>query len=383
MFTVLTALMASLFFSGAVVLALGKSSQYRMTLFIPDFFQNPLLVLPYPGEKKGLYAVVEKKGRIYLAGPESKKTLFLDIEADVCDKGYEEGLLGLAFDPLYRQNKTFFIYYSVCNPRASVVERVRAGKTAAPANILNREVILRIAQPYANHNGGHLVFGPDRMLYIGLGDGGAGGDPHGNAQNTDTLLGKILRIDVSGETGYEIPRDNPHLKNGRPEIFAFGLRNPWRFSFDSKTGLLWAGDVGQDRYEEITIIRAGENHGWNVMEGNHCFLPAENCREEGLVLPVYEYSHNKGRSVTGGFVYRGDLLPELRGQYIFGDFVNGAVWSIPATDPKSGKGPAVAMDQANTLLETDMNISSFGFDDQRVLMVDYFSGRIYQMIANP
>jgi len=212
----------------------------------------------------------------------------LDIRGRVSSRGWEEGLLGLALSP--KNERYIYIYYSAANPRRSVVSRLNYNRAVAPDSEL---VILEVPQPYANHNGGQIAFGPDGYLYIGLGDGGSAGDPQRNGQDTSTLLGTILRIDVSEATTeqpYAIPPDNPFAgSGGRPEIWAYGLRNPWRFSFDRETGELWAGDVGQNRWEEIDIIERGGNYGWNAMEGNHCFRPPSGCEGEDFIPPVWEY----------------------------------------------------------------------------------------------
>lgn len=262
---------------------------------------------------------------------------FLDIRDRVSARGSEEGLLGLAVDP--HVDGQFYVYYSAANPRRSVVSRFNYGSEGRPAegkpaDLDSELVILEIEQPYSNHNGGQIAFGPDGYLYIGLGDGGSAGDPQGNGQDTSTLLGSILRIDVSGSTEarpYAIPPDNPFVDSAgaRPEIWAYGLRNPWRFSFDRETGELWAGDVGQNEWEEIDIIERGGNYGWNVLEGNHCFRPRDNCDREGRIPPVWEYSLDGAPcSVIGGYVYRGDAIPWLRGAYVYGDFCSGKVHGL-------------------------------------------------------
>lgn len=368
--------LVSLGFAFGLVAAVWSGSngggKYRIELALPASFNEPLLVKPYPhddfpGEP---LAVVEKRGRIFLASEGGKKELFMDISGEVCTKGYEEGLLGLAFAPDYAKSGVFYIYYSLCNPRESVIERV---KKVGGEKGFEREKILRFAQPYSNHNGGNLEFGPDGMLYVGTGDGGSAGDPNGNAQNLDSLLGKMLRIDVSGEKGYKIPPDNPFIERGRPEIFAYGLRNPWRFTFDQKTGLLWAGDVGQDKYEEVSVVKRGDNLGWNTMEGFHCFKPESGCVKKGLAAPRFEYDHKSGQSITGGYVYYGAALAQLRGHYIFGDFVNGSIWAISA----SGASPQVE----ELLINSDLNISSFGLDHGgEILVVGFYSGRIYRLV---
>ena len=270
------------------------------------------------------------------------------------DKGWEEGLLGLTLSP--HNNRHLYIYYSAANPRRSVVSRFNYNKTVSPNSEL---VILEVEQPYPNHNGGQLAFGPDGYLYIGLGDGGSAGDPQRNGQDTSTLLGTILRIDVSEATAeqpYAIPSDNPFADGGgRPEIWAYGLRNPWRFSFDRETGELWAGDVGQNRWEEIDIIERGGNYGWNVLEGNHCFRPSEDCQQEGMIPPVWEYPlEDDACSVIGGYVYRGAAIPWLTGVYVYGDFCTGQVFGLRRE----------GADFTNHLLaDTGLRIASFGQDN--------------------
>jgi glucose/arabinose dehydrogenase len=237
-------------------------------------------------------------------------------------------------------------------------------------------VLLTFEQPYSNHNGGQVSFGPDGYLYIAVGDGGSGGDPHDNGQNRATLLGSILRIDVDKQENgkkYGIPSDNPFAKNKngyRAEIYAYGLRNPWRFSFDTENGQLWTGDVGQNAYEEIDIIEKGGNYGWNTMEGNHCFEPKNDCDHSGLKMPVHEYGRSEGISVTGGFVYRGSALKDLHGKYVYADYATRRVWAL---DDRNGRA-------GNTLLfEADFNISSFGVDQHQELYLCGFDGKIYKL----
>ena len=238
-------------------------------------------------------------------------------------------------------------------------------------------VLLEFDQPFSNHNGGQISFGPDVYLYIAVGDGGSGGDPKGNGQNRKTLLGSILRIDVnkqSGSKNYSIPEDNPFANTSlgfREEIYAYGLRNPWRFSFDSANGQLWVGDVGQNKYEEVDIIKKGGNYGWNTMEGFHCFKPA-NCDQEGLELPIWEYDRSKGDiSITGGFVYHGPSLSQLEGLYIYADYVSGRIWALDSRDPKN---------PINTeLLDADFPISAFGIDQNQELFICGFDDKIYKL----
>jgi glucose/arabinose dehydrogenase len=286
----------------------------------------------------------------------------LDIRDRVSSRGWEEGLLGLALSP--KNEGHLYLYYSAANPRRSVVSRFNYNRSAALDSEL---VILEVEQPYANHNGGQLAFGPDGYLYIGLGDGGSAGDPQGNGQDTSTLLGAILRLDVSESTAeqpYAIPPDNPFAdgRNGRPEIWAYGLRNPWRFSFDRETGELWAGDVGQNRWEEIDVIERGGNYGWNAMEGSHCFRPPENCHSDGMIPPVWEYPlEDDACSVIGGYVYRGATIPWLTGVYVYGDFCTGQVFGLRYAD-----GEAV---EHKLLADTGLRIASFGQDNDGELYV--------------
>ncbi|MGK7369187.1 MAG: PQQ-dependent sugar dehydrogenase, partial [Candidatus Halalkalibacterium sp. M3_1C_030] len=237
--------------------------------------------------------------------------------------------------------------------------------------------ILQYNQPESNHNGGHLSFGPDGYLYIASGDGGGGGDPYDNGQDPSTLLGNILRIDVDASSNgnkYAIPPNNPFVGNDqgyREEVYAYGLRNPWRFSFDSENGRLFAADVGQNQYEEIDIIESGGNYGWNIMEGAHCYN-SDSCDQSGLILPIWEYDHSEGQSITGGYVYRGPSLNGLTGQYIYGDFSSGRIWALDVSDTD---------DPSNSeLIDTDLNISSFGTDANNELYICSFDGNIYRLI---
>ena len=285
-------------------------------------------------------------------------TEFLDLRDIVSRRGSEEGLLGLAVDPGGRRH--LYVYYSAANPRRSVVSRFTAEAKDSGADPDSELVILEVEQPHSNHNGGQIVFGPDDYLYIGLGDGGSAGDPQGNGQDTSTLLGSILRIDVSQSTPehpYAIPPGNPFAEGGgRPEIWAYGLRNPWRFSFDRDTGDLWAGDVGQNQWEEIDIIEQGGNYGWNTLEGSHCFKPSNNCDREGKIPPVWEYSlDGQPCSVIGGHVYRGASILWLQGAYIYGDFCSGKIHAL-----RHHNGEVT---EHKELANTGMRIMSFSEDD--------------------
>lgn len=326
----------------------------------------------------GRALVTEQQGRIWtfsLADPGGPAvTEFLDLRDRVSSRRSEEGLLGMALDPT--DETRLYLYYSAASPRRSVVSRfalVADGSRVDPASEL---VILEVAQPYPNHNGGQIAFGADGYLYIGLGDGGAAGDPQGNGQDTSTLLGSILRIDVSGASEgqpYSIPPDNPFAEGGgRPEIWAYGLRNPWRFSFDRETGELWTGDVGQNRWEEIDLIKRGGNYGWNVLEGNHCFGARGGCDPTGTVLPVWEYSlDGQPCSVIGGYVYRGSAIPWLRGVYLYGDFCSGEVFGLRYVD-----GTVV---EHKRLADTGLRIMSFAEDNDGELYLLSQESGIYRL----
>jgi len=296
---------------------------------------------------------------------------FLDIRRRVIAGG-ELGLLSVAFHPRYASNGRFFVNYTsnLGNLRTVIAEyRVSAGNPDVADS--TERVLLEIAQPFRNHNGGLNLFGPDGMLYIGMGDGGSGGDPFNNGQRLDTLLGKLLRIDVDGGAPYRTPADNPFLGRGtaRGEIWAYGLRNPWRFSFDRGTGQLFLADVGQNAWEEVDLVERGQNYGWNVMEGAHCFNPPTDCNAAGLRLPIAEYGRAMGCSITGGYVYRGSRIRDLVGRYLFGDYCSGRLWTL--TEAAPGRW------MMTQLLETGLSISSFGEDqDGEVYIVDH-SGSIH------
>ncbi|MDQ7818137.1 MAG: PQQ-dependent sugar dehydrogenase [Melioribacteraceae bacterium] len=343
-------------------------------------FEQPV-DFQYPDDGSNRLFVVSQPGTIYVFENNNSvtaKKVFLDIRDKVLFGG-EQGLLGLAFHPDYKNNGYFYINYTTSNPRRTVVSRFKVSSTDPDAADRSSELILlTVDQPYSNHNGGQTSFGPDGYLYISLGDGGSGGDPQNYAQNLRSLLGKILRIDVnnrSGNLNYNIPNDNPfkgNTNNLREEIYAFGLRNVWKFSFDLPTGKLWAADVGQNAWEEINIIENGKNYGWRIMEGNHCYNPATNCNTTNLTMPVWEYGRNDqgGYSITGGYVYRGSSASELNGKYIYGDFVSGNIWSLEL----------IGSNATNKLLfSTNHSISTFGMDQNNELyFANYSTGRIYK-----
>jgi hypothetical protein len=391
----------------------------------PNLSFQDMTNLVQPVDESGLIFITEQKGVIHAFAadqPQQGSRVFLDITNQV-NRGGEEGLLGLAFDPDYQDNGHFYVYYSATNPRRSVVSRFSLDQgNPGIADPQSEVIIMEIEQPFINHNGGQLAFGPDGYLYIGLGDGG-GGDPQSNGQNIGTLLGSILRIDVDGLSAngeYKIPGDNPFVDTAgaRAEIWAYGLRNPWRFSFDKDTGLLWAGDVGRSMWEEIDIITKGANYGWNIMEGSECYSQrvwspsslrtdnpasllmamaklvsgtasmaaiierakvilstvksmATGCDQSGLTLPLVDYDHTQGCSVTGGYVYRGDKIHSLQGYYIYGDYCSGNIWGL------GYDGNVVT--QNMLLTESGLSITSFGEDLSGNLYILSGNGGIYTL----
>ena len=307
------------------------------------------IVVTHAGDGTNRLFVATQRGVVHVFpnSKDAKQTkVFLNIQKKVVykDKQNEEGLLGMAFHPKYKTDGRFFVYYTTTDaPQLSVISSFRVSKDDPNSADPKSEVVLmKIKQPFWNHNGGTLAFGQAGYLYIALGDGGSANDPHRNAQNLKTLLGSVLRIDVnhkSGRRNYAIPKSNPFggkRRSARPEIYAYGLRNVWRMSFDQKTGKLWAGDVGQNLWEEINIIVKGGNYGWNVREALHHFVPkgskrpkgADARRPKGMIDPIWEYHHDIGKSITGGHVYRGKKLPSLYGKYVYADYVSGKIWAL-------------------------------------------------------
>ena len=343
--------------------------------------------LVQPDDARGLLFVTEQAGRIHVFPNDQQvihSNVFLDITDRVAESG-EEGLLGLAFDPEYMLNGYFYVHYSAANPRRSVFARYSVSQAdPTQADVGSEFIILEISQPGRTHNGGQLAFGPDGYLYLGLGNGGPIGDhPSGNSQDTGNLLGSISRIDVSDlseEERYHIPPDNPFIGDPsvKDEIWAYGLRNPWRFSFDLETDRLWAGDVGQISWEEIDLINKGLNYGWKFMEGAHCVTRTTGCDEPGLQLPVSEYGRDQGCAVVGGYVYRGSEIPSLVGGYVYGDFCSGKIWAL-WYDGQS-------ITRHELLFDSDLFIASFGRDQDGELyivvsaIVDY-SFDIYRLAA--
>lgn len=329
---------------------------------------RPVYAAVTPSEP-GKVFVLEQRGRIVTCDAQGKVTEFLNIRSKVSCCG-EMGLLGLAFHPQYEKNKKFYVYYSAEKAnRVNIVAEYLAPK-------FTEKILLSVVQPYSNHDGGQLEFDSKGLLYIGKGDGGAGYDPHGHGQNKNSLLGKILRIDVDKEDpirkkNYSIPDDNPFAKSGgAPEVYAYGIRNPWRFSFDSATGKLWLADVGQDRWEEIDIVEKGKNYGWKEREGKHCLSTIPKCKTEGMTDPIFEYDHDQGQSVTGGYVYRGKKIPELVGHYVYADYVSGRVWAL-----KEDKGAV----SNRELFKKELEISSFGLDHDGEILVVSHKGTLYRL----
>lgn len=333
---------------------------------------NPVF-LTHAGDGSGRLFIVEQAGRILIfQNGNLLSTPFLDIRSRVASGG-ETGLLSVTFHPHYKDNHRFFVNYTDRRPnlKTIIAEYQASANNPSVANTTEK-VVLTIEQPFDNHNGGQLQFGPDGYLYVGMGDGGSGGDPLGNGQNKDTLLGKILRIDVDGGPPYTVPPDNPFVNgSGADEIWALGMRNPWRFSFDRINGRLFAGDVGQNSYEEVDIIERAGNYGWNIMEATHCFSPSSGCNTTGLKLPINEYDHSLGEAVTGGYVYRGKQFPQLNGIYLFADFGSSRIWALTETNRSTW--------DRTELLQPGFNISSFGEDESGEIYVVDYGGNIHRI----
>ncbi|MEZ4568868.1 MAG: PQQ-dependent sugar dehydrogenase [Thermomicrobiales bacterium] len=332
------------------------------------------------GDDSGRLFILEQPGRIRVVlDGELLDRPFLDITGQVGTDGTERGLLGLAFHPEFPNNGRFFVNYTN-NDGNTVISEFGLTNDPNVADPASEKMILFVEQPASNHNGGHLAFGPDGYLWIGLGDGGAAGDAFNNAQNSGTLLGAMLRIDIDGADPYGVPADNPFIDDpdARNELWAIGLRNPWRYSFDRQTGDLYIADVGQGQWEEISFQPAGstggENYGWPIIEGSHCY-ESDSCTVEGLVRPIAEYDHAGGNcAVTGGYVYRGELSPALTGTYVYADYCSGRFWGLRRGD-----------DGIETQLFFQRNgalFSSFGEDEQgEIYVASLESGAIYRVVA--
>lgn len=369
------------------VIAWSANAQYIAKQAFPNL-PNFALPLGIENAKDGTNRlfVVEQKGKIYVfenSPSVSTRKLFIDLADKVSQGGGEMGLLGLAFHPNYKNNGYFYVNYTTTQgyPRlTSVTSRFSVSASNKDSAVRSSELVLHtVQQPYDNHNGGCIKFGPDGYLYISYGDGGSGGDPQNRAQNLDSLLGKILRLDVdntSGGNNYAIPASNPfasHPNNNRKQVFAYGLRNVWRMSFDAVTGKLWGGDVGQGKWEEIDIIESGKHYGWKTLEGKHCYSPSSGCDSSNKVMPVIEYEHINGDlSVTGGYVYRGSLNPGLYGKYLYGDYGTGRIWMADEANPTP----------TNQLLIETVNpkrlLSTFGVDENdEIYFTAFYPGRLW------
>lgn len=343
-------------------------------------FTKPVY-LTHAGDGTGRHFVVEQAGRILILKDGAiSSTPFLDIVSIVGSSANEQGLLTVAFHPDYRNNGFFFVNYTDKQGDTVIARYQVSTDNPEVADPNSAKILLTIDQPYANHNGGQVLFGPDGYLYIGMGDGGAANDPENRAQSLNTLLGKILRIDVDSGDPYGIPETNPFVnrREASPEIWSYGWRNPWRFSFDRATGDLYVADVGQNQYEEVHVELAGteggRNYGWRLMEGQHCFNPAEcDPAAQGLILPVAEYDHSLGCSVTGGYVYRGKQFPSLEGVYFYGDYCSGIIWGLRYEGNEQWS-------QAE-LLRSEETISSFGQDEAGELYLVDHRGDILQVAA--
>ena len=352
---------------------------------------NDPVHITHANDGSGRLFIVEQDGTVrVLSGNRLLSAPFLDIR-DRVESGGEKGLLSIAFHPDFRRNGRFFVNYTADKRSLHTVVSEFRQRPDGRVDHGSERILLEVRQPWGNHNGGQLAFGPDGYLYIGMGDGGSADDPHDNGQNLGTLLGAILRIDVDNpdKKPYAIPPDNPFVstRGARPEIWAYGLRNPWRFSFDHETGDLYAADVGQNEVEEIDIIEKGGNYGWRIMEGPIC-TPGVNpqCKQTGLIPPIYSYRHDVGRSITGGHIYRGKRFPALCGTYLYGDFVSQAIWGLRYRDGKviahkTLFDPRSLLRLAIDFFDDDgLLISSFGEDQAgEVYVAAYRSGRIYRI----
>ncbi len=344
-------------------------------------FAQPVGMIQAPGSTA--WYVIEKAGRVRTFPNTSSTTnvrTFVDIRSIVESDPNEMGLLGMAFHPRWQENHTAYLSFNMRdeNGHWSVLTRIRSTDGGQTLDTSTHELLFSVQQPFVNHNGGQIEFGPDGFLYMALGDGGSANDPHGNGQNTNTTLGKLLRIDVdraSGGRPYAIPSDNRFANGGgRPEIYAFGLRNPWRFSWDRATGELWLADVGQDRHEEVNIIERGGNYGWRLKEGFACFGAPSPCSDLPVIDPIHTYDHSNGdRSITGGYVYRGDDIPGLEGAYIFGDIVTGRVW---------GLFPTAEGWKDELLIESGIQMATFAQDrDGEIYLPNFADGTIHKLVA--
>jgi glucose/arabinose dehydrogenase len=366
-----------------------------MKLAYPELtVQRPVWLCEAP-DGSGRIFLVEQGGKILILPRErtgKEASVFLDITDRKPYASNEEGLLALAFHPQFKSNGKFYIFYTQQNPRRNRLCELQVDKSDKNrADLSTERLLLEVPKPYPNHNGSTLLFGPDGYLYFSAGDGGSGNDPHNNGQSLKTWLGKIHRIDVDSRTGdlpYGIPKDNPFVGKGegvREEIWAYGLRNVWRMSFDRQTGELWAGDVGQNKFEEVDIIEKGGNYGWRIREGFHAFATNDPPATVKLIDPVFEYDRKLGNSMTGGFVYRGKRLPSLVGTYLCADFTTGRIFAVKRENGKVIQS-GVLFSQPKGLIPL-RNIASFGEDARGELYILVFegaaNGRIYELVQEP
>lgn len=363
-------------------LANAAAAQRGLRTEVVGNFAAPVQLTSPVGDRDRMF-VVEQDGYVrVIENGVVLGTPFLDITART-NRSSEQGLLGIAFHPDYAQNGWLFVHYTNLSGNTRLDRYTVDANNPNVIDDLTRVNLLKVNQPYTNHNGGCIAFGADGYLYMGLGDGGSGGDPGNRSQDGQTLLGKMLRLDVSSAP-YMIPADNPFVGdlNVLDEIWSVGLRNPWRFSFDRATGDLWIGDVGQNNWEEIDFEAAGDgglNYGWKIMEGSHCFSPSTGCNQTGLVLPIQEYGHggNPFRcSVTGGFVYRGEAMATMHGRYFYADYCSGQTWSFR----RDANGQLVDFEQHTSELSISGSISSFGEDAAGELYLCTLEGRVYRML---
>lgn len=350
-------------------------------------FTSPVQVV-FDGVHDDRMFVVEKEGvvrKVSTKKEASKKPAYLDIKSKVGERHDEEGLLSLAFHPNFKKNGEMYVWYTAHRPRRAVLSKFTAsGESFDEVKAESEKVLLEVDQPWGNHNGGTVVFGPEGYLYVGIGDGGAANDPHGHGQNKSTLLGTIIRIDVNKKSEdqlYAIPPDNPlvGVDGAREEIWAWGLRNPWRMHFDRETGDLWTGDVGQNAWEEIDVVVRGGNYGWNIREGNHEFQ-GDQGEKDSMIDPVFEYGRRAGGSITGGHVYRGSNIPSLVGKYIYADYLSKRVWVF------SGYGTDETTTSEHIASTTPLAVSSFGETPSGEILACGFAdpymtkGKIYRLV---
>jgi glucose/arabinose dehydrogenase len=342
-------------------------------------FTSPLDI-QQPLDSSGRLFVVQQGGQIMIVNSSGTilSTPFLDLSSKLISGG-EEGLLGLAFHPNFASNGCFYVNYTttrLTGNTQTVISEFKAAPSSSNVASTSESILLTVNQPFNNHKGGGLAFGPDGDLYIALGDGGSEDDPLGNGQNKTVALGKMLRISVSCNGTFSVPADNPFVNQPSPTnlIYAYGLRNPFRFSFDRQGGGLYVGDVGQDMFEEVDLVHNGDNDGWSIMEGDSCFNPTTGCNETGLTLPIYAYSHVSGDDcVIGGYVYRGSEIPSLAGLYVFGDYISGRIWTLAQTSPD-------VWTRTQILSTTGSRLTAFGQDEKGELYTtDYTAGTIYRI----